>query len=571
MERSSPLAAMRPPPPPTPWNGYPVAPEYLAPTSHIGQSYRPGQASFNFRDLSMKNSSAGYFTLGPMRGSSPTASLAADLSQNFHIDQSYPHLAGRFSPLIYSQLSTGVVEHSSSNLVRAAHTDILAENVVTPPLPSSSPGPSNDSMDFSPLPHKAPFFHITEVAVNPPTPNPLSSDSMILSSPSGSVAKATNFQVPNSLVERRKSMSVRPQFHRMKGYSTNCIKANNTDIRPPPFRFGTTLLPSTESTTLSLGECFASSPPQERKPPSAAPMFPSPQPRPPLFRLNSNTRIGTSVNSMVKKPLPSQARPRKQFRRSLSMFEHPEDVLRAENRSPALRNELHSIMDVDESYILRIPHFIPTDRPESLPRISKDTLIDVLDGTYNQQYRQVVVIDCRFEYEFQGGHIRDAINYNDKEMLSQDLFGPDLRENTLLVLHCEYSVHRAPIMAKFIREQDRNANAAQYPKLTYPEMYILDGGYKAFFTSYESRCYPQNYVEMDDKQHIRTCEREMGRLRHNGRGKLYRAKTFAFGQQPIDSSPTGQRNEGQSLMMGCSMVDDNFDSKRLYARRMASY
>jgi hypothetical protein len=43
--------------------------------------------SFNFRDLSMKKPQADYFSLRPVRGSSPTASLAADLSQNFHIDQ----------------------------------------------------------------------------------------------------------------------------------------------------------------------------------------------------------------------------------------------------------------------------------------------------------------------------------------------------------------------------------------------------------------------------------------------------------------------------------------------------
>ena len=33
-----------------------------------------------------------YFNLKPVRGSSPTASLAADLSQNFHIDQRYDKL-----------------------------------------------------------------------------------------------------------------------------------------------------------------------------------------------------------------------------------------------------------------------------------------------------------------------------------------------------------------------------------------------------------------------------------------------------------------------------------------------
>lgn len=35
----------------------------------------------------MKKASGDYFGLNPVRGSSPTASLAADLSQNFHIDQ----------------------------------------------------------------------------------------------------------------------------------------------------------------------------------------------------------------------------------------------------------------------------------------------------------------------------------------------------------------------------------------------------------------------------------------------------------------------------------------------------
>jgi len=37
----------------------------------------------------MKKTTPDYFTLRPARGSSPTASLAADLSSNFHIDQRY--------------------------------------------------------------------------------------------------------------------------------------------------------------------------------------------------------------------------------------------------------------------------------------------------------------------------------------------------------------------------------------------------------------------------------------------------------------------------------------------------
>ena len=48
-----------------------------------------GPSNFNFKDLSMSRAPSDYFSLNPIRGSSPTASLAADLSQNFHIDQRY--------------------------------------------------------------------------------------------------------------------------------------------------------------------------------------------------------------------------------------------------------------------------------------------------------------------------------------------------------------------------------------------------------------------------------------------------------------------------------------------------
>lgn len=80
MEHSSPLAAMQPP---SVLFGHCFRTE---PTSYPSLSGF-GQNSFNFKDLSMKKSSSDYFNMKPIRGSSPTASLAADLSQNFHIDQ----------------------------------------------------------------------------------------------------------------------------------------------------------------------------------------------------------------------------------------------------------------------------------------------------------------------------------------------------------------------------------------------------------------------------------------------------------------------------------------------------
>ncbi len=42
-----------------------------------------------------------------------------------------------------------------------ASTDTGTGKTKTPPIPSSSPGPANDHMDISPLPHKPPFIQRT--------------------------------------------------------------------------------------------------------------------------------------------------------------------------------------------------------------------------------------------------------------------------------------------------------------------------------------------------------------------------------------------------------------------------
>lgn len=119
---------------------------------------------------------------------------------------------------------------------------------------------------------------------------------------------------------------------------------------------------------------------------------------------------------------------------------------------------------------------------------------------------------------------------------------------------------------------DRTVNELRYPKLTYPEVYILEGGYSMFFEEFRSRCYPQNYVEMSSKEHSDKCERELGKLRQ--RTKLNRAQTFAFGQREELSSPTQPgRPRDDSVMSGMmGGLEDAFGSPpRLHAKRMASY
>eukprot|EP00047_Mylnosiga_fluctuans_P020789 m.96421 g.96421 ORF g.96421 m.96421 type:complete len:56 (+) comp8631_c0_seq2:268-435(+) len=49
-------------------------------------------------------------------------------------------------------------------------------------------------------------------------------------------------------------------------------------------------------------------------------------------------------------------------------------------------------------------------------------------------------------------------------------------------------------MCRTLRALDRQHS--EYPSLIYPELYVLQGGYKAFFQQFQCHCEPQAYVPM---------------------------------------------------------------------------
>jgi hypothetical protein len=149
-----------------------------------------------------------------------------------------------------------------------------------------------------------------------------------------------------------------------------------------------------------------------------------------------------------KKPAgPPSRRPAK-FRRSLSMFESPADILN-EDQKHCTVNNLQQIADIEETPRLKLPHFIPEDQPDSLPRITSETMLQLFAGAYNHLFDHKMIIDCRFEYEYEGGHINQAVNFCDKEALAEELFIKNCTSNTLLIFHCEYSAHRAPLTSVY--------------------------------------------------------------------------------------------------------------------------
>lgn len=254
------------------------------------------------------------------------------------------------------------------------------------------------------------------------------------------------------------------------------------------------------------------------------------------------------------------------------MYEHPEDITGGKEPNYATNASLQSVIETESSPSLQLPHISPKDHADTLPRIDKGVLLDVMDGKFSDCFDRVMLIDCRFEYEYEGGHINGALNYNDKECLTAELFAnPNPR--TALILHCEYSVHRAPTMAKYIRHRDRVFNVDQYPQLTYPDLYILEGGYSTFFAEHRGLCNPPNYVEMCAKEHEYACERGLGKVKQ--RAKLSRAQTYAFGQDSpqMEDSPTGRCRSPASGH--AQLLDSPFGASpapnRTPGRRMLSY
>lgn len=523
----------------------------------IGSVSGLGSNSFNFKDLSLNKSQQDYFSLKQVPASSPSASLAADLSQNFHIDKS-PQPATPRRSLFANRFALGNGrEHA----------------MTTPPLPSSSPAPASDAMDMSPLPHKPPFVAKTTTDVKSPELDQSMDSPMSMTSPS---AVPSPLQDSPSIVskdgphERRRPNFLRANLARMKTQSLQLgISRPSMESQAPPFKFASG---ASKTSTPSLEDMFGDSPPRER--PTLrhhSSGISNPRLRPSSGHGHGHGH-GSSHNRLngspgIRKSSYPTMRPRKQCRRSLSMFEHPDELFENEAKYSNTNAPLQSIDDIETTPSLQLPHFVPEDQADNLPRIDKSILIDLMNGKYNDRFDNVMIIDCRFEYEYEGGHINGAINYNDKEHLAAELFSSP-KQRTALILHCEYSAHRAPIMARHIRHSDRSYNVDQYPVLTYPDLYILDGGYRAFFAEHQSLCYPQNYVQMDSKEHEFACERGLGKVKQ--RVKLDRAHTFAFGDHSpqMQDSPTGRCRGGRLLD---SPFKEPSDSPRIPTRRMLSY
>ncbi|KAG8679223.1 cell division cycle- protein [Ceratobasidium sp. 394] len=188
-------------------------------------------------------------------------------------------------------------------------------------------------------------------------------------------------------------------------------------------------------------------------------------------------------------------------------------------------------------------------REDGLMRINCDTLDDLLAGHYNSRINSYTVIDCRFDYEYDGGHIPGAINLNTTQAIEDYLLDANKPEPSrsgdgtkkdILVFHCEFSVKRAPTFAKHLRSRDRALNSHAYPKVHYPEVYVMAGGFSQYFKEKPSQVEPPySYVRMDDPVHLRARHSDLNNFRRWERTKSY---TYGEKQAAAAAIAQGQRS-----------------------------
>ncbi|KFD52722.1 hypothetical protein M514_06378 [Trichuris suis] len=158
----------------------------------------------------------------------------------------------------------------------------------------------------------------------------------------------------------------------------------------------------------------------------------------------------------------------------------------------------------DFSTVYALPILTMPKVPD-LISIEAAVLAQLIDGTYST-VSKYSIIDCRYPYEYDGGHIVGAVNIYTKEKLHEVMLDrKELRlseSREIVIFYCEYSQERGPRMSRYLRAMDRRMNVANYPKLHYPEIYLLDGGYKNFYPQHMNYCEPKDYVPMLHKDHV---------------------------------------------------------------------
>ncbi|EGT51532.1 CBN-CDC-25.2 protein [Caenorhabditis brenneri] len=182
-------------------------------------------------------------------------------------------------------------------------------------------------------------------------------------------------------------------------------------------------------------------------------------------------------------------------------------------------------------------------------RIEASVLVDLLhthsDEAFNARY---VLVDCRYPYEFNGGHIKHAINFYNRESVNTLFFDENKtpKHQKIPIFYCEYSQKRGPKMANALRVFDRSTNESAWPHCSFAEIYVLDKGYRNFFNTTrihnEILCIPNAFIGMDHEDFAK----ELKSFQYHKSSKLLKSGKPVYKSHSTPEDLASLRNSDQT-------------------------
>jgi len=255
---------------------------------------------------------------------------------------------------------------------------------------------------------------------------------------------------------------------------------------------------------------------------------------PDLFKPVALERTHSSIGMLRKNSEPSSLSVRK-VALQRSMSESQVTVMKALSKSHDSNEKLTG----DFKNCVSLPVLGYGRHPE-LPSITPETLKDLINGRYSDCVDTYEILDCRYPYEHEGGHIKGAQNWHTVKFVMDRISEvrgctpqpTDPTKRRIMIFHCEFSAERAPRNQRLLRQEDRSLNSESYPDLHFPELYLLEGGYKAFFEKFPEYCTPMSYVRMADPEYgeqMKACRaRGKGLVEEN---KLSKSRSGFYGRR----------------------------------------
>jgi M-phase inducer tyrosine phosphatase len=144
------------------------------------------------------------------------------------------------------------------------------------------------------------------------------------------------------------------------------------------------------------------------------------------------------------------------------------------------------------------------EKDQPFPTMSPIDLHELLSQPMSHSYSVILILDGRFWYGYQGGHLPNAKNVTTRaEMVEIFETYRDIGD-VCVIIHCEFSQHRGPRLIWAWRDYDRTVHQDCYPVLSYPNLFLLKGGFNRYHREFPDEC--PTYVPMRHPDYLSNGE-----------------------------------------------------------------